>query len=286
MVSSWPTVGCPPSSPRWPRWRSTARSSSPSPRRRRSPRGGCPSGWSTSLATTLVSVEGFDLRLIFLVALLVVAVVQLLITYLPYGRRLFAIGSNPDAARMAGLPMQRDDLPRLPGLRCAGRSGGLMDMAKFGIITVTRPAAWSWPSSPRSSSAGSTSSVVRARSSARSRRGARLDPGPEPRPLDGISDFERDSMPGLLILPARWPATVSSSRPHAEAWAAGARARRGEDGSTGRGARVDQRWIASPAWLSKHHRASSSRRPCARGRACSSCSCVVILLNTALTPTT
>jgi rhamnose transport system permease protein len=86
--------------------------------------------------TTLVSVEGFDLRLIFLVALLVVAVVQLLITYLPYGRRLFAIGSNPDAARMAGLPMQRDVFIAYLGCGALAGLGGLMQMAKFGTITV------------------------------------------------------------------------------------------------------------------------------------------------------
>mgnify|MGYP003694686589 CR=1 FL=1 len=40
---------------------------------------------------------------------MVIAVVfQLGSRYLPYGRRLFAIGSNPDAARVAGLPVQRD----------------------------------------------------------------------------------------------------------------------------------------------------------------------------------
>ena len=32
---------------------------------------------------------------------------QLVLTYLHFGRRLYAIGSNPDAARVAGFPAQR-----------------------------------------------------------------------------------------------------------------------------------------------------------------------------------
>jgi rhamnose transport system permease protein len=94
-------------------------------------------GWIVNFpATTLASLEGFDLRLIFFVALLVVVVVQLLLTYLPYGRRLFAIGSNPDAARVAGLPMQRDVFIAYLGCGALAGLGGLMQLAKFGTITV------------------------------------------------------------------------------------------------------------------------------------------------------
>ncbi len=94
-------------------------------------------GWIVNFpGTTLVSVEGFDLRLIFFVALVVVLVAQLLITYLPYGRRLYAIGSNPDAARVAGLPVQRDVFLAYLGCGALAGLGGLMQMAKFGTITV------------------------------------------------------------------------------------------------------------------------------------------------------
>jgi rhamnose transport system permease protein len=86
--------------------------------------------------TTLFSFEGLDLRLIFGVALIVVVVVQLLITFLPYGRRLYAIGSNPDAARVAGLPIQRDVFLAYLGCGALAGLGGLMQMAKFGTITV------------------------------------------------------------------------------------------------------------------------------------------------------
>jgi rhamnose transport system permease protein len=86
--------------------------------------------------TTLLEFGRADIRLIFLIALIVVALVQLMLAYLPYGRRLYAIGSNPDAAAMVGLPKQRDVF--LAYLACGALAGlgGFMQMAKFGTITV------------------------------------------------------------------------------------------------------------------------------------------------------
>src|SRR5690349_2760621 len=46
---------------------------------------------------TLFSVGGLDMRVVVVIALVVVIIFQLVITYLPYGRRLYAIGSNPEA---------------------------------------------------------------------------------------------------------------------------------------------------------------------------------------------
>jgi rhamnose transport system permease protein len=69
-------------------------------------------------------------------ALLVVVAFQLLLIYLPWGRRLYAIGSNPDAARLVGLPAQRTVLSAfiLCGALCG--LGGFMFLARFGNITV------------------------------------------------------------------------------------------------------------------------------------------------------
>lgn len=97
---------------------------------------GLPSWIVNFPGTTLFQIDQFDLRLIFLVALLVVAIVQLMLTFLPYGRRLFAIGSNPDGARMVGLPVQRDVFLAYLGCGALAGLGGLMQMAKFGTITV------------------------------------------------------------------------------------------------------------------------------------------------------
>jgi rhamnose transport system permease protein len=87
-------------------------------------------------ATTLLEFGRADIRLIFLIAIIVVLVVQLMLTFLPYGRRLYAIGSNPDAAGMVGLPKQRDVFLAYLGCGALAGLGGLMQMAKFGTITV------------------------------------------------------------------------------------------------------------------------------------------------------
>ncbi|MFC2031384.1 ABC transporter permease [Chloroflexota bacterium] len=87
-------------------------------------------------STNITSFGDVDVRLMFLVMLIVVVVFQLILTYLPYGRRLYAIGSNPDAARIAGFPAQR--IVFLAFVLCGSLSGlaGFMFLARFGNITV------------------------------------------------------------------------------------------------------------------------------------------------------
>jgi rhamnose transport system permease protein len=86
--------------------------------------------------TNLASLGGFDLRPMVLMALIIVVLAQLAITYLPLGRRLHAIGSNADAARMAGLPANRIIL--FAYLLCGMMAGlaGFMYLVRFGNITV------------------------------------------------------------------------------------------------------------------------------------------------------
>ncbi|MCB0155808.1 MAG: ABC transporter permease [Anaerolineae bacterium] len=87
-------------------------------------------------STNAFSIGDFDVRLMVVVAVVVVFVFQLVITYLPYGRRLYAIGSNPEAARIAGLPVERAALSAyvLCGALCG--LAGFMFLARFGNITV------------------------------------------------------------------------------------------------------------------------------------------------------
>jgi rhamnose transport system permease protein len=68
--------------------------------------------------------------------LLVVIAFQLVLSYLPFGRRLYAIGSNPDAARVAGFPAQR--IVFVAFLLSGGLAGlgGFMFLARFGNISV------------------------------------------------------------------------------------------------------------------------------------------------------
>lgn len=84
----------------------------------------------------LFSLGGLDIRLMVGLALAVVLVFQLVIIYLPFGRRLFAIGSNPEAAEFAGLPARRTVL--VAYLICGALCGlaGFMFLARFGNITV------------------------------------------------------------------------------------------------------------------------------------------------------
>lgn len=86
---------------------------------------------------SLLTVGGYDLRLMAAVALIVLICGHLMLRYLPFGRRLYAIGSNPDAARVAGLPAQRDVF--LAFVICGGLAGlgGFLYLIRFGNITVT-----------------------------------------------------------------------------------------------------------------------------------------------------
>jgi len=93
--------------------------------------------WLTSFpATSVLSLGDLDLRLVFAITLVAVAVGQLVLRYLPFGRRLYAIGSNPDAARVAGLPRQRDVFTAFTLSGAMAGLGGLLFLAKFGNITV------------------------------------------------------------------------------------------------------------------------------------------------------
>lgn len=84
----------------------------------------------------IVSFGDLDVRVMVGVALLVVLLFQLVLMFLPYGRRLYAIGSNPEAARIAGFPSQRIVLVAF--VLCGALTGlaGFMFLARFGNITV------------------------------------------------------------------------------------------------------------------------------------------------------
>ena len=88
-------------------------------------------------SATVVAAGGYDLRLMVGIALVVVILGQLTLRYLPFGRRLYAIGSNPEAARIAGLPAKRDVFTAF--VICGTLSGlaGFMFLVRFGNITVT-----------------------------------------------------------------------------------------------------------------------------------------------------
>jgi rhamnose transport system permease protein len=94
--------------------------------------------WINNLPSkSLVTFQDYDLRLMVGIALIVMIAGYLVLRFLPFGRRLYAIGSNPEGARMAGLPAQRDVFSAF--VICGGLAGlgGFMFLVRFGNITVT-----------------------------------------------------------------------------------------------------------------------------------------------------
>ncbi|HEX5498397.1 MAG TPA: ABC transporter permease [Thermomicrobiales bacterium] len=88
-------------------------------------------------SATIASIGGYDLRLVVGIALAAVILGQLTLRYLPFGRRLYAIGSNPDAAETAGLPVQRDVFWAFAICGALSGLGGFLYLVRFGNITVT-----------------------------------------------------------------------------------------------------------------------------------------------------
>jgi rhamnose transport system permease protein len=83
----------------------------------------------------LFSIGELDIRLLVGVAVVMVILFQLVLIFLPYGRRLYAIGSNPDAAQMAGLPTRRIVLSAFVLSGALSGLGGFIYLARFGTIS-------------------------------------------------------------------------------------------------------------------------------------------------------
>lgn len=93
--------------------------------------------WLVSFPNTvLLQVGGMQFRAGFVAAVAVVLVVHIALTRLRAARKLYAIGSNPEAAEMAGINTR---LTVFVAFVLAGALGGLagfMFLARFGTITV------------------------------------------------------------------------------------------------------------------------------------------------------
>lgn len=84
----------------------------------------------------LYQLGELDLRVLVVIALAVVVLFQLMLTYFQYGRRLYALGSNPDAAKVAGLPAQRVITSAFVLCGALAGLGGFMFLARNGNITA------------------------------------------------------------------------------------------------------------------------------------------------------
>ncbi len=93
--------------------------------------------WIIDLSRLNVFTIGeLQVRLLVVIALIVVILAQLMVTYLSFGRRLYAIGSNPEAARMAGFPAPRIVFTTFVISGALSGLAGFMFLARFGNITV------------------------------------------------------------------------------------------------------------------------------------------------------
>jgi rhamnose transport system permease protein len=85
----------------------------------------------------LASLGVIDVRPLVVLAMVIAVVFQIGLRYLSFGRRLFAIGSNPEAAQVAGFPVQRDIFSAFVLSGSLAGLAGFMFLARFGNITVT-----------------------------------------------------------------------------------------------------------------------------------------------------
>jgi rhamnose transport system permease protein len=93
--------------------------------------------WLVDLPTTeLFYIGSIDMRAIVVIAIAVVIVFQLATSLLAFFRRFYAIGSNPDAAALIGLPAQRMVFTAFVLSGALSGLAGFMTLARFGNITV------------------------------------------------------------------------------------------------------------------------------------------------------
>jgi rhamnose transport system permease protein len=92
--------------------------------------------WILNLGSMqLFSIGEFNIRPVVVVGLVIVIFFQFVISSTRFGRRLYAIGSNPEAARISGLPTQRIVLYAF--IICGSLSGlaGFMFLVRYGDLT-------------------------------------------------------------------------------------------------------------------------------------------------------
>jgi rhamnose transport system permease protein len=85
--------------------------------------------------TNLFSIGEFNIRPVVAVALGMLVVLQLMITYTRFGRRLYAVGSNPEAAEIGGLPSKRIVLVAFIMCGAIAGLGGFMFLVRYGDLT-------------------------------------------------------------------------------------------------------------------------------------------------------
>jgi rhamnose transport system permease protein len=86
--------------------------------------------------STLFSIGDFDIRTVVAGTVVLIVVLQLMLGGLKWGRWLYAVGSNPDAARQAALPVERVVLGTFVASGALAGLAGFLFLSRFGTITV------------------------------------------------------------------------------------------------------------------------------------------------------
>ncbi len=84
----------------------------------------------------ILTFGSYQLRASFLLAVVVVIVVHIALTRLRAARKIYAVGSNPEAAEMAGINSKRVVLTAFVLAGALAGLAGFMFLARFGTITV------------------------------------------------------------------------------------------------------------------------------------------------------
>lgn len=84
----------------------------------------------------LFTIGELRFGILFAIAIAVVIIFQIILRYTAFGRRLYAIGSNPDAARVAGFNSRRMILAAFVLSGALAGLAGFMVLARFGNVTV------------------------------------------------------------------------------------------------------------------------------------------------------
>lgn len=93
--------------------------------------------WLTEFPNTpLFQIGAVEFRAAFVVAVVVVMIVHVALTRLRPARRLYAVGSNPEAAELAGINLRATVFVAFVLAGALAGLGGFMFLARFGNITV------------------------------------------------------------------------------------------------------------------------------------------------------
>ncbi len=84
----------------------------------------------------LFTLAGLHVKVMVALALAIVIAFQLATSYLTFARQFYALGSNPDAADLIGLPTRRIVLTAFVLSGALSGLAGFMTLARFGNITV------------------------------------------------------------------------------------------------------------------------------------------------------